>query len=78
MKTAEEWYKESDTHWGEGRCSMTQSTIKAIQAKALMDAAEVISKKQSAIYVGSNPIREGIKRGMSDAAIEVYNLVEKL
>ena len=44
MKSAREWFAESDTHFGEGRCSMTQTTIEAIQLDAFKSGLKRAAK----------------------------------
>ena len=44
MKTSEQWFNESDTHWGDGRCSMTRTTIEAIQQDAHSDDAGLVDE----------------------------------
>lgn len=67
MKTAKQWQEEL-----KGETSV--ESIMEIQRDALLAASIIISKKRDAVYVGSNPIREGVRRGLSDASIAVLEI----
>lgn len=67
MKNAKQWQDEL-----KGETSV--EAIMEIQKDVLMSAADVVSKKRALIYVGSNPIREGIKRGLSEASIAILEI----
>lgn len=74
MKTAEDWEQEAPCSEGK----KTIKFIKSIQLNALQEAARVCSVKAGEIYVGANPIREGIKRGMRQSAVAILSLANNL
>lgn len=55
----------------------SETAVVAAYKQGLRNAHAAVKKKASEIYVGNNPIREGIKRGMSDAQIEILTLLTK-
>ena len=89
MKTAEKWLTEKlQGKHGEPQLHTAQEwdtsmlhLFKQIQLDAMKEgarrAAEICSTRGKDVYAGSNPIREGIKRGLSNGCIAILTTTEQ-
>ena len=77
MKQFHEQFKDR-VDASDGSVVLREPEFSQIQEEAFKDglnrAVEAIRARHDSTYVGHNPIREGIKRGLSDAMVDILTI----
>lgn len=77
MKSFQEQFKDR-IDASDGSVVLRKEEYRQIQEEAfkagMNRAVEVVQTRYDSIYVGTNPIREGIKRGLSEAMIDILTV----
>ena len=80
MKTAESVLLTHDGYGVEAKSRVLKQALLNAYIQGRRDAANTLSKEADKVkvYVGGNPIREGIKRGLRQGCISILSNLDQL